>query len=33
MFIPKNFTVFEKSKALTMTVIEGSTGNPVLNVI
>jgi hypothetical protein len=33
MFIPKNLTVFEKSRALTMTVIEGSTGNVILNVI
>ena len=33
MFIPKNLTVFEKSKALTMTVIEGSTGNPIVNLI
>jgi hypothetical protein len=33
MFIPKNLRVFEKSKALTMTVIEGSTGNPIVNLI
>ena len=33
MFIPKNFTVFEKSKALTMTVLEGSTGSPIVNLI
>jgi hypothetical protein len=33
MFIPKNLTVFEKSKALTMTVLEGSTESPIVNLI
>ena len=33
MFIPKNLAVIEKSKALTMTVIEGSTENPIANLI
>lgn len=33
MYIPKNLNVFEKSKALTLTIIEGSTGNPIVNLI
>ncbi len=33
MYIPKNLTVFEKSKALSFTIIEGSTGNSIVNII
>jgi len=33
MLIPKNLTVFEKSKALLMSIVEGPSGKPILNII
>ena len=33
MYIPKNVAIFEKSRALTLSIIEGSTGNPIANII
>jgi hypothetical protein len=33
MHIPKNLAIFEKSKALSMAIIEGHSGNPIANII